>query len=148
VFPPPYWQRLTKGDPMSNTQTIQTVYAAFGRGDIPAILSVLAEDVDWNHQHLNSKECPWNGDFSGKANVPKYFATIAEHLDINVFNPHAFLTSGDRVAVLLRIESTIKKNGRKVANDVIHLFTFDTAGQVIRYQQFNDTAQELAAWRG
>lgn len=133
---------------MSNTQTIQTIYAAFGRGDIPAILSVLAEDVDWNHQHLASKECPWNADFSGKSNVPKYFAAIAEHLDVTVLNPHGYLTSSDRVAVLLRIESKTKRNGRVVANDVVHLWTFDTAGQVIRYQQFNDTAQELAAWRG
>lgn len=30
---------------MSNRQTIQDVYAAFGRGDVPAILSVLDENI-------------------------------------------------------------------------------------------------------
>ena len=32
----------------TNTQIVQQAYAAFGRGDIPALLSLLAEDVDWH----------------------------------------------------------------------------------------------------
>jgi ketosteroid isomerase-like protein len=137
-----------KGEPMSNTQTIQTIYAAFGRGDIPAILAVLAEDVDWNNDGVASKECPWNGNFSGKSNVPRFFDAVANNLEFSVFNPHTFLASADRVAVLLRAESRLKKNGCTLANDCVHVWTLDTAGQVIRYQHFNDTAAELAAWRG
>ena len=34
---------------MSNLQTVQDIYAAFGRGDIPAILDELADDVRWDH---------------------------------------------------------------------------------------------------
>lgn len=132
---------------MSNTQTIQAIYAAFGRGDVPAILSHLAEDVDWNNDGVASRECPWNGNFSGKNNVPKFFEGVGNHLEFSVFNPHTFLASTDRVAVLLRVESRLKKNGRTLANDSVHVWTFDTAGQVIRYQHFNDTAAELAAWR-
>ena len=30
-----------------NVKTIQTVYEAFGRGDLPAILDALTDDVDW-----------------------------------------------------------------------------------------------------
>jgi uncharacterized protein len=32
---------------MSNIETIQQIYEAFGRGDIAAILEKLAEDVSW-----------------------------------------------------------------------------------------------------
>jgi ketosteroid isomerase-like protein len=30
---------------MSNSQAVQSIYEAFGRGDIPAILDALADDV-------------------------------------------------------------------------------------------------------
>ncbi len=32
---------------MSNEQTVQDLYAAFGRGDLPAILDKLSDDVVW-----------------------------------------------------------------------------------------------------
>ena len=32
---------------VSNLATVRGIYAAFGRGDIPAILDALAEDVEW-----------------------------------------------------------------------------------------------------
>jgi uncharacterized protein len=30
-----------------NVQLVQEIYAAFGRGDIPAALDALAHDVEW-----------------------------------------------------------------------------------------------------
>ena len=54
---------------MTNTQTIQALYAAFGRGDVATILSCVTDDVDWNNSGVASRECPWNGNFSGKANL-------------------------------------------------------------------------------
>lgn len=51
------------------------------------------------------------------------------------------------VAVNLRIESTVRKNGRPLTNDAVHFWTFNENGQIARYRHFNDTAAELAAWR-
>lgn len=34
---------------MSPIETVRQIYAAFGRGDVPAILACLAEDVDWEY---------------------------------------------------------------------------------------------------
>lgn len=30
-----------------NVQIVQQIYASFGRGDIPAVLNGLADDIDW-----------------------------------------------------------------------------------------------------
>ena len=57
-------------------------------------------------------------------------------------------TFGDLVAVHLRIESTLRKNGRSLKNDAVHFWTFNKSGKITRYRHFNDTAAELAAWRG
>ena len=53
-------------------QTVQDVYAAFGRGDVEAILAVLTDDVDWASEP-ESSIAPWHGVRRGKAEVPSFF---------------------------------------------------------------------------
>lgn len=142
----------TVGQPMegtvSNEQTIKDVYDAFLRRDVAAITARVSDDVDWRNDAVASRECPWNGNFSGKANVPGFFKAVGEHLNISVFDAKTIVASGHSVAVYLRIESTLVKNGRAVANDAVHFWTFNEQGQIIRYRHFNDTAAELIAWKG
>ena len=113
-----------------------------------AIVALVADDVDWRNDRVESRECPWNGNFSGKANLPGFFKAVAEHLTISVFDVQSIVASGSLVAVYLRIESTLPKNGRSLNNDAVHFWTFNDSGRVTRYRHFNDTAAELAAWRG
>jgi ketosteroid isomerase-like protein len=133
---------------VSNAQTVSDLYSAFKRGDVAAIVAVVADDVDWRNDALESRECPWNGNFSGKANLPGFFAAVGSALDIAVFDVKAVIASQSHVAVNLRIESTVRKTGHSLKNDAMHLWTFNDRGQVTRYRHFNDTAAELAAWRG
>jgi ketosteroid isomerase-like protein len=132
---------------MSKTETIQAVYEAFGRGDVPAIISLCADNVDWNNSRVHSSELPWNGDFSGTSRLPAFFAAVGNNLDFSVFNPHTFVASGDDVVVLLHLESTLKKNGRPIVNDAVHAWKVNADGKIASYRHFNDTAMELAAWR-
>jgi len=132
---------------MSHEQTVKDVYAAFQRQDLPAILACVADDVDWRNDRVESKECPWNGNFSGKANVPGFFKAVGENLDLPVFDVKAIAASGPYVAVQLRIEGRVRKTGRSWQNDVVHFWTFNERGQIAAYPHFNDTAAELAAWR-
>jgi ketosteroid isomerase-like protein len=104
--------------------------------------------VDWRNDGVASHECPWNANFSGKANLPGFFQAVGENLDLPVFDIRAIAASGHCVAVQLRIEGKVKKNGRGLANDAVHFWTFDDRGKVVSYRHFNDTAAELAALRG
>ena len=131
---------------MSNTAVVQTLYEAFGRGDVATILDHLTDDVDWNNSGVMSKECPWNGDFSGKANVPDFFKAVGDNLQFAVFNPHTLIAADNYVAVLLRLESHVTRNGQALTNDSVHVWTFNDSGKVSKYRHFNDTAAELAAW--
>jgi ketosteroid isomerase-like protein len=132
---------------MTHTETIQDLYAAFGRGDVQTILSHLSDDVDWDNSRVASKECPWNGNFRGKTRVPAFFEAVGENLDLSVFEPHTFVESGHHVVVLLHIEGQVKKNHHPLSNDSVHVWTFNSQGQVSGYRHFNDTAMELAAWK-
>ena len=132
---------------MSNEQTVKAVYDAFQRGDVPGIVALVSDDVDWNNDRVESRECPWNGNFSGKSNLPGFFKAVGEELDITVFDVQSIAASGSVVAVYLHIESTVRKNGRRFNTDSMHHWTFNDRGQIARYRHFNDTASELAAWR-
>ncbi len=132
---------------MTKTQMIQDLYAAFGRGDVKTILSHLADNVDWDNSRLAARELPWNGNFTGKTQVAGFFKAVGDNLDLPVFNPHTFIEGGNHVAVLLRVEGRIKKNGAGIANDSVQVWTFNSQGQIAAYRHYNDTAMELAAWR-
>ena len=133
---------------MSKTETIRALYDDFGRGDVASILTKLSDNVDWDNSRVHSNEIPWNGNFSGKGRVPAFFAAVGENAQLPVFNPHTFIEGNDHVAVLLHIEGTVTKTGRPFINDAVHVWKFDGDGKVSSYRHFNDTAMELAAWRG
>ena len=42
-------------------EVVQSAYAAFGRGDVSAILNLIADDVEW--KFCGSKDLPYTGTF-------------------------------------------------------------------------------------
>ena len=55
----------------ANIKTVRDTYEAFGRGDIPFILSCCADDVDW--QGSDAPEIPYSGKYRGKAGATQFF---------------------------------------------------------------------------
>ena len=53
------------------TETVQTMYAAFGRGDIATLLEHVTDDVEWTDR--DSLELPYMGTFRGKAALLQWF---------------------------------------------------------------------------
>jgi uncharacterized protein len=125
----------------TNIKTIQSLYAAFGKGDVPTILEALANDVKWGI-HSNSrasKSVPWHEYLVGKTNVPKFFATLASAADFTKFEPHAFVADEQYVYCSVAWEATLKKNGSKLAMTGVHRFTFDK-GRITEWFGTEDTA--------
>ena len=49
---------------------------------------------------------------------------------------------------MLTIAGKVTRTGQALQNEAVHFWTFNDQGQVSAYRHFNDTAAELAAWRG
>src|SRR5580698_10008087 len=94
-----------------NVQSAKEGYAAFGRGDVPAILELLADDIEWIEPGPPDL-LPAAGTYRGKEEVGRFFATIGENLDIHKFEPHEFIAQDDHVVVLVSTEATVKPTGR------------------------------------
>src|SRR3972149_5113264 len=57
---------------MSNVDTVKEIYAAFGRGDVPAILDKLDDNVEWETE-TSAQGVPWLEPRRGKANIAGFF---------------------------------------------------------------------------
>jgi ketosteroid isomerase-like protein len=110
---------------------VQTVYEAFGRGDVPTILDQLADDVEWDLD-APSYGVPIYEPGTGKGHVQRFFESLQD-LDFARFEPTNFLTGGNQVAVTIHVEATVKATGRSVKALEVHLWTFGDDGKVSRF---------------
>ena len=132
---------------MSHLATVQGIYAAFRRGDVPAILECLAEDVAWEYG-LNSTDVPWLQPRRGRSEVGGFFRSLGA-VEFHRLEVTTFLESGSVVVVLLQVEATVYATGRRVSEaDEVHIWHFDDAGRVARFRHRADTHQQHLAFHG
>ena len=126
---------------MGNVDTVKQMYEAFGRGDIPAILDKLDDNVEWDVE-ISTPDVPWLQPRKGKANIRAFFESLAP-LDIKTFYPHTIIGGGDKVMALVHIDVDTKGKHYSFPLEG-HLWVFNPAGKVIKFQHITDTAQQ---WR-
>ena len=130
----------------ANVTTVQSMYAAFGKGDIATIIDGLTPDIDWQCVGRPS-DFPTFGQFKGPNAVGEFFKKVGEHLNFSEFSPREFYADGDKVIALGHYAMALTKNGKKMASDWCHIFTFRD-GKVAKFREFLDTAQAAEAFRG
>ena len=70
-----------------NVKVIQSVYEAFGRGDVAAILEALTDDVDWASEAADAKGAPWYGLRRGHVGVAAFFEGFGSTMEVEEFTP-------------------------------------------------------------
>jgi ketosteroid isomerase-like protein len=128
-----------------NTQRAKEGYAAFMRGDIPAVLESLADDTEWVVP--GPSDIPMAGAHQGKQAVLAFFGALGETLEFHIFEPREFIAQGDKVVALIHADATVRRTGRRIVQHEAHVWTFRD-GKVARLQLFQDTAAAVAAFRG
>jgi len=131
---------------MTNLETVQEMYAAFGRGDIAAILERCAADVRWEEWADNTaqkKGVPWMKPRRGREGVADFFRLIGE-FRVHDFQVLSIMAGGNQVAAEFVFEADAPPHGRRYRDEEIHLWTFNDQGQVIRLRHYTDTAKHIA----
>ncbi len=130
-----------------NTAFVASLYAAFGRGDVPAILAVVDPAIDWV-SNCAAGTVPWGGTRTGLTGATSFFQALGETMDFEVFEPGKFIDSGDSVAVTGRTRARHKHAGRGMFDcEWVHIFTIRD-GKLTRFQEFYDTAAVERALAG
>lgn len=132
---------------MSNLGTVQKIYEYFGQGNVPAILDLLAETVDWEYGG-GSTDVPWLQKREGRAAVGPFFQALTA-MEFHRFEPKTLLEKGNIVVALVDLEATVRATGKRVVEeDEVHLWHFDAEGKVSRFRHRADTYLQWAAFHG
>ena len=116
---------------------VQKAYEAFGRGDVPAILELVASEVDW--ELVGSPELEYAGRRRNHQEVADFFAGVQRLDEIHSFEPREFIEAGEHVTVLGWESTTARETGKKFESEWVHVFTVKN-GKVTRWRGFFNTA--------
>ncbi len=118
-----------------NVDFVKSVYEAFDRGDVPAVLGAFADDVEW----FEAEGMPYGGVYHGRDAVAQnVFGPITEDVDGFTLVRENFIASGEAVAVVLRYTGTGKATGKALDVPAVHVWEIRD-GKLARFQQFIDT---------
>jgi uncharacterized protein len=127
---------------MSNLETVKAIYEAFGRGDIPFILSCLDENVaweKWDNNYAQKAGVPYMQEKNSIAGVMEFFGETGQ-LGITGFEVVSIMEGKNQIVVEFNLESA-----RFGKEEEMHLWTFNEAGKIIRFRHYLDTAKHIAA---
>ncbi|MHC1559504.1 nuclear transport factor 2 family protein [Actinomycetospora sp. C-140] len=142
---------MTATTTSTNAETAAAIYRAFGSGDIPTLMDLIADDVRW--------ESEWEDNFAQRAGGPAFYRPFHgkgelggffEAMGANTFHQldvRDVIADGDRVVARVALEYTLPSGGR-YRDEQLHLWTFDGDGKIVAIRHFLDTAKLLAAARG
>ena len=126
-------------------QTVGKIYEAFGKGDIPAILDLLDDNVAWESWKRRSAieaGVPWYQARNGKDGAARFFEEVGK-LQVTDIQIHGMMSNETSVAVDFEFAATYPATGRSYRDEEIHLWTFGNHGKVLRFRHYIDTAMQI-----
>src|SRR5207237_5941583 len=100
----PHW-RLVMSE-SENVEILKGAYAAFSRGDIAGLLQMYAPDAEWDYPAV--KDVPYAGSRHGRAEISRFFDTLAQAEEVLDFRQNEFIAQRDRVVVLGTYRARVK----------------------------------------
>jgi ketosteroid isomerase-like protein len=129
----------------SNISFVRSLYGAFSRGDISAIVDAVTPDAAWEVVG-RVNDYPLFGTRKGPAAVRDFFKQVGENQEAVSFTPREFHAADDTVVVLGHYTWMLRRTGRPVDAEWAHVFTVKD-GKIAAFREFTDTAQFAQSWR-
>jgi ketosteroid isomerase-like protein len=128
------WLYFEKGFAMTSAiETVQEFYAALGRGDAPAALGLMAEDIEWTamwHYRVDGR---------GPHKVAEFvLMPLMQEWSSFALIPADYIVDGSRVVSLGRFVGVHGGSGKTVDAAYAHVWDV-TDGKIQRFRQYIDT---------
>lgn len=127
-----------------NTNLAQQAYESFKTGNIPALLDLLSDEIEWELPVIDN--IPYSGKRRGRDAVGQFFALVDEAQETLQFEPQQFVIQGDKIVGLGRYAWRVKATGREYVSDFAHVFTVRD-GKIVGFHEYLDTAVAAAAYQ-
>jgi ketosteroid isomerase-like protein len=116
---------------------VQQAYEAFRRQDVPAVLDLVAAEVDWDF--IGSANLPYSGRRRSRAEVAEFFAAVGRAEDIHAFESRNFIEADEHVTVLGWMKATARDTQKTYETEWVHVVTVRD-GKIIHWRGFANTA--------
>jgi uncharacterized protein len=130
---------MVEGAMSENVEIVRGVYEALAKGDIPGVLAVLDENVEWHEaEHITF----WpGGPFIGpQAVLDGVLARIPQDFEGFTIDVRRIVGFGDTVLAEARYRATARATGKPLDAQVAHVWDFRD-GKLVHWQQYSDTWQ-------
>ena len=128
---------MTKG-----ATIVSEFYEALGRGDVPAVLSLLHENIAWTEaEGFPYYGGTWHGPQAVLENLLK---PLARDWDEFSARAHEFIAEGNRIVSLGSYSGKFKRTGRSFSAPFAHVWTVQ-GDKLTRFDMYTDTAKVLEA---
>lgn len=126
-----------------NVGLVQSMYAAFASGDVPAVLEAMDPEIVWNEAE-NFPYADGNPYVGPDAIVEGVFMRMVGEWEYWNLVIEEVLDAGDRVVALGRYQAKNKATGTKINAQFAHFWSF-REGKAVTFQQYADTHQAQRA---
>jgi ketosteroid isomerase-like protein len=116
---------------------VKQAYEAYGRGDLPALLDLIAEKTDW--KFIGSASLPYAGLRTDRKEVADFFTALAHADQTDVFEPREFIDAGEHVTVLGWTKVTARDTQKTFDSEWVQVITVQD-GKITRWRGFANTA--------
>ncbi|OWW19286.1 nuclear transport factor 2 family protein [Noviherbaspirillum denitrificans] len=127
-----------------NIQLVMQAYDRFKSGDIPGLMNLFSEDIEWTLDR--TEHVPFSGPRRGKEEVGQFFSSIDEMQHPLQFEPQEFIAQGDKVVALGHYAWSVKHTDRVFESDWAEVFTVRN-GKITRFREYMDTAAADRAYK-
>ena len=118
-------------------QTVNKIYDAFSRGDIPSIISTLHRDVIW--EVMGQPDIPYAGIYHGPDDVKLFFKKLTDSSSFTEMVPEHILENGNMVIATGYAKGTALKTKRPLATIWSMIYEFDNDGRIVHFRDCYDT---------
>ena len=122
----------------TNAKVIETAYAAFGRGDIPALMGLLTDDVEW----VSPRTLPHGGEYHGPSEVLQFFEKIGAAWDPLALEIDQVDEVGDLVVGVVRAKG-ILRGGEPTGYGAVHVFRV-SGDKIVSFHEYVDTDRVIS----
>ncbi len=128
-----------KLSPAEKIDRVRAAYAAFDRGDIPAVVEQFADGAVWHGRGTTR----YGGDRTGRQAILEFLSQIPQDFEEFKLEIHDVLANDEHVAVLLT--SRFRRHGQTYEDDAVHVSHVNDEGKTTEIWFAADTEQLMFA---
>ena len=129
-----------------NVEIVQNLYAAFAKGDVPAVLQKFDPKIEWNEAE-NFPYADGNPYMGPQAVLEGVFMRLGEEWEYwNLTEQTYYEANSGEIIVTGRYKAKNKITAKEINVQFVHMWTLND-GLVTKFQQYADTYQTIEAMK-